>query len=58
VVRIDHRTDCFEVIRWDGPDSWQAVQTNILTREKAEAACETWRQRETERQLQSSADSA
>jgi hypothetical protein len=53
-VWVDNRTNCFEVVRWDQPDIAVVVQTNILTREKAEAACRIWQQRETERQAQSS----
>jgi hypothetical protein len=42
----DHVLGCFEVARWDTPDIAVIVQTNILTREKAEAARAEWQQRE------------
>ena len=48
-VWIDNKTGYFEVVRWDNPDIAVVVQTNIKTREKAEAACKIWQQREDEK---------
>ena len=43
----DHRTGAFEVVRWCGNEHL-VVQTNLLSRGKAMAAADTWRQRETD----------
>ena len=45
----DHVLGCFEVARWDNENIAVIVQTNILTREKAEAARADWQQREAEK---------
>jgi hypothetical protein len=45
----DYRTGTFEVVRWEDKRP-TIVQANILTRGKAMAAADTWRQREKERE--------
>jgi hypothetical protein len=45
----DHVLGCYEVARWDNENIAVIVQTNILTREKAEAARDEWQQREKEK---------
>jgi hypothetical protein len=46
----DHVTGDFEVVCWSTPDTAVVVQTNVKTREKAEAACKTWQQRQADRE--------
>jgi len=46
----DYRTDTYEVVRWED-NRPTIVQANILTRGKAMAAADTWRQREKERKV-------
>jgi len=41
----DWRTGAYEVVRWSGNEHL-VVQTNILSRSKAMAAADVWRQRE------------
>ena len=45
----DHATGDYEVVRWNNPDIAIVVQTNLKTREKAEAACKIWQQREADK---------
>jgi len=48
-IWIDHRTGAYEVARWDAPGEAVVVQTNLGTREKAQAACAEWERREAEK---------
>ena len=41
--------DCYEIVRWDNHRTAVVVQTNILTREKAQQAALEWRKREQEK---------
>jgi hypothetical protein len=41
----DHVLGCYEVARWDSANIAVIVQTNILTRRKAEAARAEWQRR-------------
>jgi hypothetical protein len=45
----DHVTGDYEVVRWSNPNMAVVVQTNLKTREKAEAACKIWQQREADK---------
>ena len=45
----DHVTGDYEVVRWSTPNMAVVVQTNLKTREKAEAACKIWQQREADK---------
>jgi hypothetical protein len=36
----------YEIVRMDGADKWEVVQTNIRTYEKAIEACIRWQKRE------------
>lgn len=45
LIGVDYRTGDYQIVRWEGREH-QIVQRNIKTREKAEVACETWRQQE------------
>ena len=57
IVAKDDDLDIYEVVRVDEWQSYLVMQTNIRTREKAEAACRIWHQRELQRKSDSSTTS-